>query len=150
MTKLCRWFDVPSHTVYYKRMKAKRKVQDRFSMPIKQMIEAEPSFGYRTVASFLRLNKYTVQRVFQLMGWQVRKKAIGYRPRIEALSVATTPNERWATDLCRVWVGRDGWKTLALVIDCDTRELLGWQLSGSGRATTATSALEQVSIARRY
>ena len=31
------------------------------------------------------------------------------RTRIEALpSVATTPNDRWATDLCRVWAGRVG------------------------------------------
>jgi putative transposase len=52
------------------------------------------------------------------MGWQVRKRAIGHRPRIEALpSAATTPNERWATDLCRLWAGRDGWQTLALVVD---------------------------------
>jgi putative transposase len=132
MTKLCRWFEVPRRTVYYKPVKAKPKVQDRFAVPIKQMIEAEPSFGYRTMASLLRFNKNTVQRVFQLMGWQVRKRAVGHRPRIEALpSVATTPNERWATDLCRVWAGRDG-----------------WQLSRSGRATTATAALEQALIAR--
>ena len=113
------------------------------------VIEAEPSFGYRTVASLLQFNKNTVQRIFQLKGWQVRKRAIGHRPRIEALpSVATTPNERWATDLCRVWAGRDGWQTLALVVDCHTRALLGWQLSRSGRATTAMSALEQALIAR--
>ena len=149
MTKLCRWFDVPRRTVYYRPVKAKPKVQDRFARPIKQMIEAEPSFGYRTVASLLCFNKNTVQRVFQLMGWQVRKRAIGHRPRIEALpSIATTPNERWATDLCRAWAGRDGWQTLALVIDCRTRELLGLQLSRSGRATTATVALEQALIAR--
>jgi len=149
MTKLCRWFEVPRRTVYYKPVKSTPKVQERFAAPIKQMIEAEPSFGYRTVASLLQFNKNTVQRIFQLKGWQVRKRAIGHRPRIEALpSVATTPNERWATDLCRVWAGRDGWQTLALVIDCHTRELLGWQLSRSGRATTAMSALEQALIAR--
>ena len=141
MTKLCRWFDVPRRTVYYRPVKAKPKVQDRYAIPIKQMIETEPSFGYRTVASLVRFNKNTVQRVFQLMGWQVRKRAIGHRPRIEALPSV-------ATDLCRVWAGRDGWQTLALVIDCHTRELLGWQLSRSGRATTATAALEQVLIAR--
>jgi putative transposase len=72
-----------------------------------------------------------------------------YEAQLKALpSVATTPNERWATDLCRVWAGRDGWQTLALVIDCHTRELLGWQPSRSGRATTAMSALEQALIAR--
>ena len=149
MTKLCRWFEVPRRTVYYKPVKSTPKVQERFAEPIKQMIEAEPSFGYRTVASLLQFNKNTVQRIFQLKGWQVRKRAIGHRPRIEALpSVATTPNERWVTDLCRVWAGRDGWQTLALVIDCHTRELLGWQLSRSGRATTAMSALEQALIVR--
>jgi putative transposase len=109
MMKLRRWFDVPRRTVYYKPVKAKPKVQDRFATPIKQMIEAGPSFGYRAVARLLRFDKNTVQRVFQLMGWQVRKRAIGHRPRIKALpSVATMPNDRWATDLCRVWAGFDG------------------------------------------
>lgn len=118
-------------------------------VPIKAMIEQEPSFGYRTVAGLLQMNKNTVQRIFQLKGWQVRKRAIGHRPRIQALpSVALKPNERWSTDLCRVWGGHDGWLSLALVIDCHTRELLGWQLSRSGKASTAQAALEQALIAR--
>ncbi|WP_354178217.1 DDE-type integrase/transposase/recombinase [Burkholderia plantarii] len=50
--------------------------------------------------------------------------------------------------MCRVWAGRDGWATLALIIDCCTRELLGWHLSRSGKATTATDALEHALIAR--
>lgn len=71
------------------------------------------------------------------------------RPRIEAIpSVAKAPNERWSTDMCRIWAGRDGWTTLALVIDCHTRELLGWHLSRSGKATTAASALEHALITR--
>ena len=149
MAKLCRWFGVARRTVYYKARKGAPKLQERFVGPVKALIEQEPSFGYRTVASLLGLNKNTVQRVFQLKGWQVRKRPIGHRPRIEALpSVAQGPNQRWATDLCRLWGGRDGWLTLALVMDCHTRELLGWQLSRSGRATTASSALEQALIAR--
>lgn len=43
------------------------------------MIEQEPSFGYRTMAGLLGMNKNTVQRIFQLRGWQVRKRAIGFR-----------------------------------------------------------------------
>src|SRR3546814_19187484 len=62
--------------------------------------------------------------------------------------VCSSDLERWATDLCRIWGGRDGWLTLALVIDCHTRQLLGWQLSRSGRATTAAAALEQALITR--
>jgi putative transposase len=84
-------------------------LQESFAEPIKEMIEAEPSFGYRTVASRLRFNKNTVHRIFPLNGSQVHKRAIGHRPRIDALpSIATTLNERGETDLCRIWAGRDG------------------------------------------
>jgi putative transposase len=38
MTKLCRWFEVPRRTVYYKPVKSTPKVQERFAEPIKQMI----------------------------------------------------------------------------------------------------------------
>jgi putative transposase len=149
ITKLCRWFGVPRRTVYYQPTRSAPKVDPVLAARVKTLIEEEPSFGYRTVAGLLEMNKNTVQRIFQLKGWQVRKRPIGLRPRIEALpSVAKGPNERWATDLCRVWGGRDGWLTLALVIDCGTRELLGWHLSRSGKARTAEAALEQALIAR--
>lgn len=51
---------------------------------IKALIEREPSFGYRTVAGLLGMNKNTVQRLFPLEGGQVKKRAVGRRPRIEA------------------------------------------------------------------
>lgn len=125
------------------------EVDPCFAEPIKAMIEKEPSFGYRTVAWLLGSDKNTVQRIFRIKGWQVRKRPVGMRPRIEAVpSIAAAPNERWSTDMCRVWAGRDGWATLALVIDCHTRELLGWHLSRSGKATTAASALEHALISR--
>lgn len=149
IAKLCAWFGVPRRTVYYRPQSSPPTVQERFAAPIKALIEQDPSFGYRTVASLLGMNKNTVQRIFQLRGWQVKKRPVGYRPRVQALpSRAEAPNRRWSTDLCRVWAGRDGWATLALVMDCHTRELLGWQLSRSGKATTAASALEQALIAR--
>jgi putative transposase len=149
ISKLCTWFGMPRRTMYYKSTKAEPKAQERFVGPIKAMIEENPSFGYRTVAHLLEFNKNTVQRVFQLMRWQVKKRPVGFRPRVQALpSVAKAPNERWSTDLCRIWSGRDGWATLALVIDCHSRELLGWHLSRSGKSKTAESALEQALIAR--
>lgn len=149
ISKLCQWFGIPRRTVYYRSVKATPKVNPKLAAPIKALIEESPFFGYRTVAYLLGMNKNTVQRIFQLKGWQVKKRATGFRPRIQALpSVATAPNERWSTDLCRIWAGRDGWASLALVIDCHTRELLGWHLSRSGKATTAGSALEHALIAR--
>jgi len=149
ISKICRYLGIARRTVYYRPVKTAPKVKPELEAPIKALIEQEPSFGYRTVAGLLGMNKNTVQRIFQIRGWQVRKRAIGFRPRIEALpSVATAPDQRWSTDLCRVWGGRDGWLTLALVMDCHTRQLLGWHLSRSGKSTTAASALEQALINR--
>ena len=113
MSQLYHWFDVPRRTVYYKACKAPPKVQERFEKPIKEMIEQDPSFGYLTVAGLLNFNKSTVQRIFQIRGWQVKQRAIGFRPRVQAMpSVAQAPDERWATDLCRAWTGRDNWASL--------------------------------------
>ena len=149
INQLCRWFDVPWRCIYYRPTKGIPRVKPELKQPIKELIEQEPSFGYCTVAGLLGMNKNTVQRIFQIRGWQVRKRATGSRPRIQALpSVASSPNLRWSTDLCRVWGGREGWLTVALVMDCHTRQLLGWHLARSGRATTATAALEQALIAR--
>ncbi|WP_444460644.1 hypothetical protein [Rhodobacter capsulatus] len=39
IAKLCTWFGVPRRTVYYKPTKAAPKVDDRFAVPIKAMIE---------------------------------------------------------------------------------------------------------------
>jgi len=64
MTKLYRWFEVPRRTMYYQPTKAQPKVQEQLEAPIKAMIEQEPSFGYRTVASLLGFSKNTVQRIF--------------------------------------------------------------------------------------
>lgn len=50
IAKLCRWFDVPRRTVYYKPVKSAPKFDPQFVAPIKALIEESPSFGYRTVA----------------------------------------------------------------------------------------------------
>lgn len=78
VSQLCRWFGVPRRTVYYRPTKALPKVRPELAEPIKALIEQEPSFGYRTVAGLLGMNKNTVQRIFQLKGWQVRKRASGH------------------------------------------------------------------------
>ena len=43
------------------------------------------------MAGLLDMNKSTVQRIFQLKGWQVRKRAVGSRPRIEAKKSVAAP-----------------------------------------------------------
>ena len=150
LSQLCRWFGVPRRTLYYQAVKKKRAVNETIAKRIKGFINKYPEAGYRTVAWMLKLNKNTVQRIFQIKGWQVRKKTRGFRPRVKVFpSTASRPNLRWSTDLARVWCGpQDRWCTLALVMDCCTREILGWQLSRSAKAKTAESALEYALIHR--
>ena len=79
---------------------------------IKQFIDKYPEAGCRSAAWMLNLNKNTVQLIFQLKGWQVRKKSRGLRPRVKVFpSEALQPNKRWSTDLARVWYGQDRWCT---------------------------------------
>lgn len=90
-------------TAYYKPTKDAAKVGPDLAEPIKAMIGAELSFGYRTVAALLGMNENTVQRICQLKGWRLRKRALRQRPRIRAKSSrGQGPVQRWATDLCRV------------------------------------------------
>ena len=108
-----------------------------------------PTYGYRRLAIVLGENKKPIQRILQIKGWQVRKRSQGFRPRAKALpSVTHRPDERWATDICHIWCGRERRGALAAVIDCCTREILGWRLSSSGATATAEAALEEALISR--
>lgn len=49
----------------------------------------------------------------------------------------------------RIWCGPvHRWYALAIVMDCHTREALGWRLSHSGNAKAAEAALEEALISR--
>lgn len=143
----CALAGVSRRTFYYRPKQRQRKVNDALVQRIKRVIDTLPYAGYRTVAWLLGENKNTVQRIFQIKGWQVRKRASGHRPRVQALpSVAS---RRWATDIARVWCGaQHRWCALTLVMDCCTRELLGWRLSPTGNAKAAEAALEEALISR--
>ena len=45
ISQLCRWFEVPRRTAYYKPCKAPPKVQERFEAPIKAMIDGQRWLG---------------------------------------------------------------------------------------------------------
>jgi putative transposase len=74
---------------------------------------------------------------------------IGFRPLVQAMpSLGKSSDERWATDLYRVFTSLYDWANLAVVIDCYTRELLSWHLSRSAKATTAETYFKQALINR--
>jgi len=150
VAKACQLAGLPRRTFYYQSKRRARRVNDALASRIKRVIDTLPYAGYRTVAWLLGENKNTVQRIFQLKGWQVRKRRSGHRPRVQSLpSAASRPNERWATDMARVWCGEEyRWCALTVVMDCYTRELLGWRLSRTGNAKAAEAALEEALISR--
>ncbi len=149
ITQLSRWFDIPRRTLYYKTRKRRLKLDPLRVKMVKEAMEKFSSYGYRRLANETGLNKKVVQRILQIKGWQVRKRPKGHRPRAKAmLSRSQYPNQRWAIDMTRVWCKRDGWSTLAAVIDTCTREIVGFRLSASGKASTAEAALQEGLIYR--
>ncbi|PMO63180.1 integrase [Vibrio breoganii] len=150
VSQLCRWTGLPRSTFYYRAKKRKPKINEWLAAKIKRLISALPYAGYRTVAFLLCENKNTIQRIMKLKGWQYRKRQIGFRPRVEAnASVAQAPDQRWSTDIAKVWCGQqDRWAALTLVMDCHTREVLGWSLSKRGNAKSAVAALEDALLTR--
>ena len=55
---------------------------------------------------------------------------------------ALHPNHVWQSDMTKVWAGPSvGWALLVSVIDCCTREIVGWDLSLRCRTDEALAAL---------
>ncbi|MEM8970600.1 MAG: hypothetical protein AAGD43_00860 [Pseudomonadota bacterium] len=57
LAQVCRWFGVARRTLYYRSRKAAPRINLDLAEPFKELIETEPSFGYRTVAWLLGFNK---------------------------------------------------------------------------------------------
>ncbi|MCC6971700.1 MAG: IS3 family transposase [Phycisphaerales bacterium] len=164
VTKVCAWLGVPRSTAYAlpKQRSPRRPRQRPDAMPegflaglIYALIQVYPTFGVRMVWSQLRftlgiaVNRKRVARIMRREGWTVHKRRKGGRPRVAVkTSIAEYPDRRWATDIALVHCGADGWCAFVPVIDCCTREVVGWELSDSWRARTAERALESALIRR--
>jgi putative transposase len=153
----CGILAVPRSTVYYERReRAPRPIDGFVANLIYEIIQAQPAWGVRLVWSYLRfelgfstLNVKKVARIMRREGWTVRQRRAGKRPRVERWkSVAQRPDERWATDIAMVQCGIDGWCAFVPVIDCCTRQVLGWELAATAKARTAERALENALLAR--
>mgnify|MGYP003816736251 CR=1 FL=1 len=149
---------MPRRTTYYqpRQRTARPLVDGRRAMLIYEIIEAFPFFGIRRVWAYLkhvlgeRVNRKKVARIMRRNGWTVRQRQTGKRPRVEVkTTIADHPDQRWCTDLALVFCGaKDGWCSFVPVLDCCTREVLGWELAHTGRAKTAERTLEAALIER--
>lgn len=137
-------------------MNAVRSDEGGLAMVIFEILQAHPTYGIRRVWAYLRfhldweVNRKCVGRIMRKNGWTPRQRRVGGRPRVRfSQSTADRPDERWATDIAMVfWGAEDGWCSFVPVIDCCTREVLGWEISPTPRAKTAERALEGALIRR--
>lgn len=157
VSKVCRWLEVPRSTAYYlARERAPRLIDGFIANLIYEIIHMEPTWGVEMVWAHLRfqlgfesLNKKKVARIMKLQGWTCRQRRVGQRPRVEhKKSAAEHPDQRWATDIALVHCGADGWCAFVPVIDCCTRQVLGWELADTARARTAERALDSALMNR--
>ena len=154
---LCRLLGVARSTTYYQPRGRHLEPQcDPLCVEaIRAIIEAHPTYGVRmtharlTKGQGMIVNRKKVHRIMKLHRWTCRQRRTGLRPRVQHLkSIAQTPNQRWATDIASVDCGRDGWCAFVPVIDCCSREVLGWELAHTARAKTAERALEEALLHR--
>ncbi len=156
VSRLCRILGVPRSTFYYV---AHRRERVRIDWPLAhriwQVIQRHPAYGIRKVWAVLRyrlgiwVNRKKVARIMRHLGWTLKQRRPRMRPRVRGWrSIARHSNERWGTDVTHIYCGQDGWCHLPLVVDCADREIIGWRLSGSGKAVVAEAALEDALIRR--
>jgi len=113
----------------------------------------KPAYGYRRVAWWLRRKEnlpVNRKRVMRERGLLVRSRRLRARRKKEWGRVeASEPNQIWQSDMTKIWAGATvGWAYLVCVIDCCTREIVGWNLSHRCRTEDALAAVEQAVMNR--
>jgi len=138
-------------SLYYRKQPRGSRADRRFDEQIVLACGEKPAYGYRRVAWWLRrkggltVNRKRVLRVMRERGLLVRSRRLRARRKKEWGRVeAAEPNQIWQSDMTKIWAGPAvGWAYLVSVIDCCTREIVGWDLSNRCRTEDALTAVEQ-------
>ncbi|NDQ55475.1 MAG: DDE-type integrase/transposase/recombinase [Acidipila sp.] len=98
----------------------------------------------------LPVNRKRVLRVMRERGLLVRSRRLRARRKKEWGRVeAAEPDQVWQLDMTKIWAGPAvGWAYLVCVIDCRTREIVGWNLSHRCRTDDALVPVEQAVLSR--
>jgi putative transposase len=120
--------------------------------PVEQAIVAEAlanqTDGYRMVCAFVRrrlgiaVNRKRVLRVMRERKLIQRRRPLERRKRPGFFQIER-PRQLWQLDMTSIWVAEHGWCYLNAIIDCCTREIVGWSLELRCRADEAIAVVEQ-------
>jgi len=143
-------------SLYYRKKPRGSRADRTYDEQIVEACGEKPAYGYRRVTWWLRrkeglqVNGKRVLRVMRERSLLVRSRCLRARRKKEWGRVeAAQPNQIWQSDKTKIWAGPAvGWAYLVSVIDCCTREIVGWNLSHRCRTAEALAAVEQAVLER--
>ena len=113
---------------------------------------ANQTDGYRMVTAFVSrrlgrpVNRKRVLRVMRARKLIQRRRPLQRRKRPGVFRVER-PRQLWQLDMTSIWVAEHGWTYLNAIIDCCTREIVGWELSLRCRADEAIAVVDRAIVA---
>ena len=143
--------EISRSSLYYQRQPRRDRADRARDPEIVVACGEKPAYGYRRVVWWLErhhgvvVNGKRALRVMRERGLLVRQRRLQVSRRKDWGKVeAPFPNHVWQSDMTKVWAGPSvGWAYLVSVIDCCTREIVGWDLSRRCRSEEALTALNR-------
>ena len=132
---------------------ARRPLLDPVDRLIVEVARDNPTGGTRMVAALTsqrlgrQINRKRAQRVMREQRLLQRQRPLRRRRRPGFFRVER-PDQLWHLDLTAVWVAEHGWTYLQAIIDCCTREIVGWSLELRCRADEAIDLVNRAFVSR--
>jgi putative transposase len=120
---------------------------DDVEKAIVEVCEENPTDGYRIVTAWVnrRLGR-AVNRTRVLRVMRERKLIQRHhhepRRRRPGFFKVERPGQLWHLDMTSIWVAEHGWVYLNAIIDCCTREIVGWDLTLRCRANEVIAVIQ--------
>jgi putative transposase len=132
----------------------RRPALDPVDRLIVEVAYANPSDGTRMVAALAsqqlgrQVNRKRSQRVMRQQRLLQRHRPLRRRRRPGFFRVER-PDQLWHLDMTSVWVAEHGWTYLNAIIDCCTREIVGWSFELRCRTDEAIMLVDRAIGERR-
>jgi putative transposase len=126
---------------------ARRPPTGEVDAAIVQLAGENPTDGYRMITAFARrklgrqVNRKRVLRVMRERRL-IQRRTREPRRRRPGFFRVERPGQLWHMDMTSIWVAEHGWVYLNAIIDCCTREIVGWDLTLRCRATEAITVIQ--------
>ena len=105
--------------------------------------------GQRRVGRLMRQNGIRIVRSRKFKRTTDSDHAFNIAPKLLQQDFsASGPNQKWAGDITYVWT-REGWVSLAVIIDLYSRRVIGWAISNRMKQDLAIRALNMAVALRR-